>query len=183
LKAHLPSEKFKEIELSFDRIIRVQFLNGAVGGIRRRNISSKVTIRVKTMHGKRLTHLVELSIFDRVETIIDKLRKLEQAEMLQYISYKLIYCMGKMNALDFKKTIWSLGLKNDSQLLLVGNRTFQWDLTLKGQDIYVSILSPDCLTSWHQTSLKSNGDRDTGATILSQLWRVIRSRLSTITGL
>jgi len=57
---------------------------------------------------------------------------------VRYISYKLYYCMGKMQALDLKKQIWSVGLKNDCQLLLVGNRNFQWDPNGKGQDIYVS---------------------------------------------
>ena len=105
----------------------MNFLNGAVGGICRRNISSKVALRVKTMHGKRTTHSLEVSIFDKLEVVIDKLFKLEQNEMVRYFNYKLLYCMSKVTPLDLKKTIWSLGLKTGSQLLLVGNRSFQWD--------------------------------------------------------
>jgi hypothetical protein len=138
LKPHLPPDKFREVERTYDAIIRVNFLNGAIGGIRRRNISSRITIRVKTMHGKRLSHSIEVSIFDRVKTVIDKLMKIDQDDMVRYISYKLLLCMGKMQALDLKKLIWQCGLKNDTQLLFVGNRNFQWDPNGKGQDIYVS---------------------------------------------
>lgn len=66
------------------------------------------------MHGKRLTHSVEVSIFDKVEVVIEKLLKLEQDEMVRYLSYKLIYCMAKVTPLDLKKTVWSQGLKNGS---------------------------------------------------------------------
>jgi len=86
LEPFIPPEKLKSVEIQFDRIIRVDFLNGAIGGIRRRNISSKITLRVKTMHGKRLTHSVEVSIFDKVEVVIEKLLKLEQDEMVRYLS-------------------------------------------------------------------------------------------------
>lgn len=78
----------------------MQFLSGAVGGIRRRNISSKITLKVKTMHGKRTNHSIEVSIFDKAEAIIDKLFKLELDEMVRYMSYKLLYCMGKVQQLD-----------------------------------------------------------------------------------
>lgn len=108
----------------FDQIIRVNFINGAVGGICRRNISTKISLRVKTMHGKRLTHTVEVSIYDRAEIVIDKLIKLDQEEMTTYFNYKLLYCMGKLHTLDLKKPIWSLGLKSGAQLLLVGNHNF-----------------------------------------------------------
>jgi len=64
------------------------------------------------MHGKRSIHTVEVSIYDRVEVIINKLLKIDQDEMIRYFSYKLLYCMDKIQTLDLKKTIWSLGLKN-----------------------------------------------------------------------
>lgn len=38
------------------------------------------------MHGKRLTHSVEVSIFDKLEVVIEKLLKLEQDEMVRYLS-------------------------------------------------------------------------------------------------
>ena len=44
LKQYLSHEKYTDIEKSFDKIIRVNFRNGAIGGIRRRNISSKITL-------------------------------------------------------------------------------------------------------------------------------------------
>ena len=55
----------------------MNFRNGAIGGIRRKNISSKITLQVKTMHGERKTHNIEVSIFDKVELIIDKLNEIE----------------------------------------------------------------------------------------------------------
>lgn len=66
------------------------------------------------MHGKRLTHNIEVSIFDKVEVIIDKLIKLETEELVKYLSYKLFFCMGRVQTLDFNKSIWSQGLKNGS---------------------------------------------------------------------
>lgn len=48
------------------------------------------------MHGDRRTHRVEVSIFDRLMVVIDKLTKLEETEMLKYSCYKLMYCMGKI---------------------------------------------------------------------------------------
>lgn len=66
------------------------------------------------MHGKRTTHMIEVSIYDKAEVLIDKLLKIEQAELLKYISIKLMHCMGSVKTLDLKKTIYSLGLKNDS---------------------------------------------------------------------
>jgi len=55
------------------------------------------------MHGKRLTHNIEVSIFDKVEVIIDKLIKLETEELVKYLSYKFLFCMGKVQTLDFNK--------------------------------------------------------------------------------
>lgn len=52
------------------------------------------------MHGKRTNHSIEVSIFDKAEAIIDKLFKLELDEMVRYMSYKLLYCMGKVQQLD-----------------------------------------------------------------------------------
>lgn len=77
LQPHISSEKYDELQTMFNKIIRVQFLNGAIGGVRRRNISTKITLRVKTLHGKRPTYPVEVSIFDKVEVVIDKLLKIE----------------------------------------------------------------------------------------------------------
>lgn len=83
-----------------------------VGGICRRNISSRITLRIKTLHGTRPTHSIEVSIFDRLEIVIDKLFRIEKEEMLRYFSYKLLHCIGKLTTLDLKKSIHSLGLKN-----------------------------------------------------------------------
>jgi len=120
LKPHLPSDKYDQLKRSFERIIHVQFTNGMVGGICRRNISSRITIKVKTLHGTRPTHSIEVSIFDKLEVVIDKLLHLQQDEMLRYFSYKLLHCMSKLTTLDLKKSIHSLGLRNGTQLLLWG---------------------------------------------------------------
>lgn len=70
----MPAENFDEVQKVFDKIITVNFRNGAIGGIRRKNISSKITIKVKTMHGDRKTHNIEVSIFDKAEIINEKLK-------------------------------------------------------------------------------------------------------------
>jgi hypothetical protein len=48
------------------------------------------------MHGKRQTHKIEVSIFDKVELLIEKLSEIEPDEMLKYYSSRLLYCMGKL---------------------------------------------------------------------------------------
>lgn len=73
LKPHIPPDRYENLKQSFERIIKVQFLNGMVGGISRRNISSRITIKVKTLHGSRPTHSIEVSIFDKLEVVIEKL--------------------------------------------------------------------------------------------------------------
>jgi|LakMenEpi03Oct11_1017367.scaffolds.fasta_scaffold03469_2 hypothetical protein len=51
------------------------------------------------MHGKRETHKIEVSIFDKVELLIEKLSEIEPDEMLKYYSSRLLYCMGKLQTL------------------------------------------------------------------------------------
>lgn len=72
------------------------------------------------MHGKRETHKIEVSIFDKVELLIEKLSEIEPDEMLKYYSSRLLYCMGKLQTLKLDKTFESLNLKNHSKILLLG---------------------------------------------------------------
>jgi len=61
--------------------MHVKFRWGGQGFIQRRLISSKITVNVKTLHGQRKTHTFQVSIFDKVEKIREKLNELEPEEM------------------------------------------------------------------------------------------------------
>jgi hypothetical protein len=52
------------------------------------------------LHGIRATHSIEVSIFDKLEVVIEKLMRFDKGEMLRYFSYKFLHCMGKLTALD-----------------------------------------------------------------------------------
>ena len=93
----------------------------------RRLISSKITVNVKTLHGQRKTHTFQVSIFDKVEKIRDKLDSLEPEDMRQYPSPRLIYPMGKLRILDMNDTIEKTELKSNCTLVLMGLQSFCWD--------------------------------------------------------
>jgi len=65
----------------YNKIMHVKFRWGGDGYIQRRLISSKITVNVKTLHGQRKTHTFQVSIFDKVEKIRDKLDELEPEDM------------------------------------------------------------------------------------------------------
>ena len=77
MKDKLSPEQYSAIEAMFNKIVQVQFRSGATGGIKRRNITSKISIKVKTMHGERKTHRMEFSILDKVEKVTEKLAEIE----------------------------------------------------------------------------------------------------------
>lgn len=62
-------------------------------------MSSHITVRVKTLHGKRLTHLIKVSILDKVEKIAEKLTELDPIEISSYHSINLVYPMAKLRIL------------------------------------------------------------------------------------
>lgn len=99
LKDKLTKEQYDAIQELFDKIVHVQLRSGAFGAIRRRNITSKINIKVKTMHGERLTHRLEFSIMDKVSKILEKLEEIEPAEMMKYYSFRLMLPMGRLQEL------------------------------------------------------------------------------------
>jgi len=99
MRDKLSSEQYSAIESMFNKIVQVKFRNGALGGIRRRNITSKISIKVKTMHGERKTHRMEFSIMDKVEKVTEKLAEIEPQEMLKYYTFRLLFPIGRLQEL------------------------------------------------------------------------------------
>jgi len=68
----------------YDTIIPIKFRWGGHGFLKRSRISSHITVRVKTLHGKRLTHSIKVSILDKVEKIGEKLIEADPDELSAY---------------------------------------------------------------------------------------------------
>ena len=54
---------------------------------------------MKTLHGKRLTHPIKVSILDKIEKIGEKLMEIDPVEISSYHSINLVYPMGKLRIL------------------------------------------------------------------------------------
>jgi len=98
----------------------VNFRWGGIGYIQRRLISSKITINVKTLHGQRKTYTFQVSIFDKVDKIREKLHELSPEDIQSYPTPRLIYPMGKLRILDMEDLIEKVELKSGCTLVLMG---------------------------------------------------------------
>ena len=64
-------------------------------------------MRVKTLHGSRVTHSIKVSILDKIEKIGEKLHELDPDELSQYNVLNLVYPMGKIRNLPLDQTVAS----------------------------------------------------------------------------
>ena len=55
---------------------------------------------VKVFHGKKQNHVFKVSILDRLQVIMDRLKRVDQAEMQQYYNTRLVYPMGYLRNLS-----------------------------------------------------------------------------------
>lgn len=61
---------------------------------------------MKTLHAQRKTHTMFVSIFDKVQKILDKLSEAEPDDLKMYQPFpKLIYPVGKIRVLNKDVTI------------------------------------------------------------------------------
>ena len=69
--------------------------------------------------------------------ILDKLKRIDQAEMQQYYHTRLVYPMGYLRNLSqcLNETFLDQQIPDEAQLVLVGQRSFTWDLNNKGPNI------------------------------------------------
>ena len=75
-------------------------LKGGEGYIQRRELKTHIFISVKVFHGKKQNHVFKVSILDRIQVIMDRLRRIDQAEMQQYYNTRLVYPMGFLRNLS-----------------------------------------------------------------------------------
>lgn len=80
----LTDEQKKSLREIYDQIIYVKFRWGGHGYLKRSSIKSKIAVNIKTLHGERKTHKVNVSIIDLVSKIKDKLNEIEPEEMKKY---------------------------------------------------------------------------------------------------
>lgn len=88
-------------------MVHVKFRWGGHGYLKRTSLKSKIAVNVKTLHGERKTHKVNVSIIDLVSKIKEKLCEIEPEEMKKYPLVKLVHPMGQVKILPLDKTIES----------------------------------------------------------------------------
>ena len=75
---------------------------------------------MKTLHGQRKTYTFQVSIFDKVDKIREKLHELSPEDIQSYPTPRLIYPMGKLRILDMEDLIEKVELKSGCTLVLMG---------------------------------------------------------------
>lgn len=112
-------------------------LKGGEGFIQRRELKTHITITVKVFHGSKQNHEFKVSILDRIQVVMDRLKRLDQTEMQQYYNTRLVYPMGYLRNLSLclNETFLQQQIPDNAKLVLVGQRSFTWDLNAKGPNI------------------------------------------------
>jgi len=99
---------------------------------------------VKTFHGKRTNFDFTVNILEKLDKIRELLFQREPDEMSSYHVIKLVYPMGVLKTLNMDQTFEQQEIPNNAQLVLLGQKTFTWDLNYKGSNIQ---LLNNCLTA------------------------------------
>lgn len=91
-------------------------------------------VKVKTFHGERKTHEIWVDITSRVEVLKTHLTKLDK-EKANYHRMHFIYPMGVLQRLPFDQTFEELNIPHNATIIFFGQKSFNWDLLLKGANI------------------------------------------------
>lgn len=92
-------------------------------------------MRVKTLYGKRPIHSFEVNVVDKLDRIVQMLNEKDPDEMRSYHDCRLIHPMGALKSLNLDKTFAEQRVPHECQLVLLGTKTFTWDLLKKGSQI------------------------------------------------
>jgi hypothetical protein len=92
-------------------------------------------VHVKTFHGKRSNYEFTVGISDKLEKLRDLLYQIEPEEMCTYHVIKFVYAMGDLRTLDLGQSFEQQEIPNNAQLVLLGQKSFTWDLNYKGPNI------------------------------------------------
>ena len=100
---------------------------------------TKIKISIKTFHGDRKTYDFEVSILEKIYSIIDRLMALDDS-FKSFFSVKLVYPMGYLRHLDenMNDSLLDLQIPDGAKLVLVGQKTFAWSTELTGPRIKLS---------------------------------------------
>jgi hypothetical protein len=90
---------------------------------------------VKTFHGKRTNYEFTVNILEKLDKIRELLFQREPDEMSSYHVIKFVYPMGVLKTLNLDQTFEQQDIPNNAQLVLLGQKTFTWDLNYKGSNI------------------------------------------------
>lgn len=86
-------------------MVKVRFRWGGLGFVKRSEIKSKIEIRVKTLHGERQEHKMQVCISDKVDVIRQRLLKLDSSgELKKYALFKLVHPMAGIQVLRLNRT-------------------------------------------------------------------------------
>lgn len=120
----------KKYENAQKKIVHVTLLKGGEGYIQRKELLTHIHIYVKVFHGKRETHFFRVSILDKIQVLIDKIKRLDEDEMKNYFQIRLVYPMGYLRNLSdvANQTFLEQQIPDNAKLVLVGRMSFQWDI-------------------------------------------------------
>lgn len=136
-RVQLTDEQKSSLRELYDQIVHVKMRWGGDAYIKRSMLRSRIEVNVKTFHGQRKTHKVNVSIIDLIDKIREKLQEIEPNEMGLYHTVKLVYPMGHVKILPLDQTVESQNLPNNSTLVLMGMSTFVWDSNSKEAGIEI----------------------------------------------
>lgn len=74
-------------------------------------------------------------ISDKLEKLRELLMQREPEEMSSYHVIKLVYAMGTLKNLSLDQTFEQQEIPYGAKLVLLGQKTFTWDLNYKGSNI------------------------------------------------
>lgn len=77
---------------------------------------------------------------DKLDRITHKLTEKDPEEMRKYHECRLIYPMGALKQLSLDKTFAEQRVPHEAQLVLLGTKSFSWDLMKKGSNMTVRVL-------------------------------------------
>jgi hypothetical protein len=82
-----------------------------------------------------VTHEFTVLVSDKLEKLRELLIQREPEEMSGYHVIRLVYPMGTLKNLNLDQTFEQQEIPNGAKLVLLGQKTFTWDLNYKGSNI------------------------------------------------
>jgi hypothetical protein len=77
-------------------------------------------------------------ILDKVDKLKEKLCKIYPEEFSQFHSIRFIYPMGKLQNMQMDRSFESQEIPHGASILLIGDKTFNWDSRAKSRYMIVS---------------------------------------------